>query len=176
MLTKITYRHLQKSGRTSWTNQHNRERQLPLSFGVTMLELILNVKDNKHVWELDGLPVSICISGTSHYVSAHDVRIEHFIGQDPKPGGDRNTYIFKSADGKSIDDISLVQSWRRPGAISRYESHSFPLVECVKLPNDASILSCLAVSRLIDVAKGHYVTTPMLEYLEETNQLVKVSV
>ncbi len=147
---------------------------MPLSFGVTMLELILTVKDNKHVWTFDGLPVSISITGTGHFVSARDVRIEHLISQDPKPGGDRNTYIFKSADGKNIDDVSLNQSWRRQGAISRYESQSFPLVECVKLPADASVLTCLAVTRLIDANKGHFVTIPLLSYLEELEQQSRI--
>lgn len=150
---------------------------MPLPFEViNMLEFILNNEGEKPVWTYEGNPLSISIAGNTHFVRARDVRIEHIVHTPENPTDDRTTYVFKSANGQTIDDITLNQSWERQSyGLKRYESQSFPMEHCVLIPEDASVLSCLAILLPVEGERKDYQYIALTDYLERKNAAAPVS-
>lgn len=135
-----------------------------------MLEFIFNNEGHKPEWTYDGKVLVIAISGSTHFVRGRDVRIEHIVHAPESPSADRTTYVFKSADGLSIDDITLLQSWeRQTSGMKRYESQSFPMEHCVLIPEDASVLSCLALLLPVEDQRPGHQLIALTDYLEQKN-------
>ena len=131
-----------------------------------MLDFIMGEDEDKPVWSLDGYPISILIAGDRHYISGQNIRIVHIIEEPENPGDDRNTYIIKSQDGTTIDDIEICQTWERVTlGIKRYEGHSFPRAPVVHIPEDTSVVSCLAITLPTDNIHPGSERIPLSEYL-----------